>query len=123
MLGEKWLNRVGWHGKMHNKFLAIGFGFLIAFFTIGSVGSSADLQTAPGKAIEIGSRLELFVDWLLVDKIDGVEFRLHHIDSIEQKVSWKNDSALGAKAGRPVRLRFVMSECDLYSFRFSPTNP
>ena len=38
-------------------------------------------------------------------------------DSIEQKVSWKNAAALGAQAGRPVRLRFVMTECDLYSFR------
>ena len=33
---------------------------------------------APGKAIEIGSRLELFIDRLLVDKMEGVEFRLHH---------------------------------------------
>ncbi|QDU79169.1 hypothetical protein Pla110_08740 [Polystyrenella longa] len=40
-------------------------------------------------------------------------------DSIEQKVSWKQGSTLGAQAGRPVRLRFVMRECDLYSLKFT----
>ncbi len=39
-------------------------------------------------------------------------------DGIEQKVSWQKTSDLGALAGRPVRLRFVMTECDLYSLRF-----
>ena len=39
-------------------------------------------------------------------------------DGIEQKVSWQKTSDRGALAGRPVRLRFVMTECDLYSLRF-----
>jgi len=39
-------------------------------------------------------------------------------DEIERVVRWKTESRLGELAGRPVRLRFVMVECDLYSFRF-----
>jgi hypothetical protein len=39
-------------------------------------------------------------------------------DVIEQRVRWKNTSDLAAIAGKPVRLRFAMRECDLYSFRF-----
>ncbi|MBN2311841.1 MAG: hypothetical protein JXR94_22875 [Candidatus Hydrogenedentes bacterium] len=40
-------------------------------------------------------------------------------DKIEQVVQWNGDPALGALAGKPVRLRFVMLECDLYSLRFA----
>ncbi|MEO2034710.1 MAG: hypothetical protein ABGZ35_21740 [Planctomycetaceae bacterium] len=39
-------------------------------------------------------------------------------DQIERKVTWKNGSNLANLAGRPVRLRFVMSDADLYSIRF-----
>ncbi len=38
-------------------------------------------------------------------------------DRIEQAVSW-NGGDLGALAGRPVRLRFVMEDADLFSIRF-----
>jgi len=39
-------------------------------------------------------------------------------DAIEQTVAWKQDSAVGALAGRPIRLRFEMKDADLYSIRF-----
>lgn len=39
-------------------------------------------------------------------------------DKIEQSVAWKGNPGLGALAGKPVRLRIVMREADLYSFRF-----
>jgi len=42
-------------------------------------------------------------------------------DAIERRVQWKNNPDLAAIAGKPVRLRFALRECDLYSFRF--TNP
>ncbi len=38
-------------------------------------------------------------------------------DFIDKAMEWKSGD-LSAVAGRPVRLRFVMQECDLYSFRF-----
>ena len=39
-------------------------------------------------------------------------------DEIARAVKWEGDGDLGALAGKPVRLRFVMRECDLYSLRF-----
>jgi hypothetical protein len=41
-------------------------------------------------------------------------------DAIEQAVAWRGDPDLGALAGRPVRLRFALTDCDLYAFRFGP---
>lgn len=39
-------------------------------------------------------------------------------DQIERTVCWKQGSDLAQLAGRPIRLRFVMKEADLYSIRF-----
>jgi hypothetical protein len=39
-------------------------------------------------------------------------------DRIQQKVVWKRGSDLSALAGRPVRLRVVLRDAELYSFRF-----
>jgi hypothetical protein len=39
-------------------------------------------------------------------------------DHLERAVQWQGASDLGVYAGRPVRLRFVLQECDLYSLRF-----
>ncbi|QDU07616.1 hypothetical protein [Gimesia aquarii] len=39
-------------------------------------------------------------------------------DEIDGAVGWNGDRNLATLAGQPVRLRFVMKECDLYSFCF-----
>ena len=39
-------------------------------------------------------------------------------DQIERTVSWKQGSDLSALAGKPVRLRFVLKDADLYALRF-----
>jgi hypothetical protein len=39
-------------------------------------------------------------------------------DQIAQAVSWRGGSDVSALAGKPVRLRFVMKDADLYSLRF-----
>lgn len=41
-------------------------------------------------------------------------------DQIEQEVVFKSDKLLSETAETPIKLRFVMTECDLYSFRFMP---
>ena len=41
-------------------------------------------------------------------------------DSIERVVHWQSGPDLGALAGKPVRLRFVLEDADLYSIRFAP---
>ena len=40
-------------------------------------------------------------------------------DEIDHIVRWNSGSSVGVLAGKPVRLRFVMRDADLYSFRFS----
>ena len=44
----------------------------------------------------------------------------HVGDTIDGHISWRAGPDLKAWAGRPLRLRFVMTECDLYSFKFGP---
>ena len=39
-------------------------------------------------------------------------------DEIERVVTWKEGSDLATLASRPIRLRFVMKDADIYSFRF-----
>ncbi len=41
-------------------------------------------------------------------------------DEIERVVAWKGGHNVGRLAGRPVRLRFVMKDADLYAVRFQP---
>ena len=40
-------------------------------------------------------------------------------DAIGQTVRWEQGSDVSALAGRPIRLRFVMKDADLYSIRFA----
>ncbi len=39
-------------------------------------------------------------------------------DSIERKIEWKQGADVSSLAGRAVRLRFVLKDADVYSFRF-----
>jgi hypothetical protein len=39
-------------------------------------------------------------------------------DSVDRKVTWAGGSDVSALAGKPVRLRFVLNDADLYSFKF-----
>lgn len=39
-------------------------------------------------------------------------------DAIEQPVSWTKGSDVSSLAGKPVRLRFVMQEADLFAMQF-----
>ncbi len=40
-------------------------------------------------------------------------------DEIDGQVHWKSDTDLSTLAGKPVRLCWILQECDLYSFQFS----
>jgi hypothetical protein len=39
-------------------------------------------------------------------------------DNIGRAISWKNGSDVSVLKGKPVRLRFVLKDADLFSFRF-----
>jgi hypothetical protein len=41
-------------------------------------------------------------------------------DDLERTVTWKHGGDLSKLAGKPVRLRFTLSDADLYSFQFEP---
>jgi hypothetical protein len=41
-------------------------------------------------------------------------------DDLERTVTWKHGSDVSALAGRPVHLRFTLSDADLYAFQFQP---
>ena len=41
-------------------------------------------------------------------------------DALDRLVTWTGGSDIGKLAGKPVRLRFVLADADLYSFRFRP---
>ena len=42
-------------------------------------------------------------------------------DTVARNAIWKNNPDLSALAGKPVRLRFVMRDADLYSIKFEET--
>ena len=40
-------------------------------------------------------------------------------DSVEQTVTWNGRDDVSSLSGRPIRLRFVLRDADLFSYRFS----
>ena len=41
-------------------------------------------------------------------------------DTLRRIIPWKDNQTLASLSGKPVRLRFVLKDADLYSFRFGP---
>ena len=39
-------------------------------------------------------------------------------DELEREIRWKGGPDVGKLAGRPLRLRFVLRDADLFAFRF-----
>jgi hypothetical protein len=110
--------------------------------------------------LNLGSRRELFVDRLLIDRLNNTQLKLHEPvaggvairgdkpwegpgsigisvidagdrllmyyrscpaiigDEIKRVVAWKQGTDVSRLAGRPVRLRFVMKDADLFALRF-----
>ncbi len=91
-------------GELRTKRLVFAGDALFVNVSTGAAGSlRIEIQDASGQALP-GFRLDD------CQAIIG--------DAIERRVSWKNNPDLAAIAGKPVRLRFAMRECDVYSFRF-----
>jgi hypothetical protein len=81
-----------------------GSKLLINFSTSAAGSIRVEVQDANGEA---------FDGFALTD--------CHEIygDQIERAVKWRDGSNLGRLAGKPIRLRFVMRDADLYSICFS----
>ncbi|MCB1103775.1 MAG: hypothetical protein KDK74_03510 [Cephaloticoccus sp.] len=88
-------------------FTYTGDHLVINFATSGAGEVRVELQDAAGNPLP-GFSLEE-CDVLIGDRIDHT-------------VSWQGRESLSGYIGRPVRLKFVMSDADLYSFKF-PDGP
>lgn len=77
---------------------------LVVNFSAGAAGGlRVEIQDAAGEPLP---------GFTFADAVEQVG------DEIERVVSWKGGGDIGGLAGRPVRLRFVMRDADLYSLRF-----
>ncbi len=80
---------------------------LVVNFSTSAAGDiRVELEDADGRPIE----------GFALDDCDEV-----YGDEIERTVTWGERAELGALAGKPVRLRFLLRSADLFSFRFAKT--
>jgi len=92
-------------GEVVTKPLTFAGSELRINFATSAVGSvRVEVQDAEGRAIP-GYGLD-----------DMAEI---YGDELERPVAWKGGGEVGQLAGRPVRLRFVLRDADVFSFRFS----
>ena len=103
------------------------------FVSINAGYDQGELITRPFRFSGASLRLNYAasaVGWLRVEiqdsnygPIDGFGFddcRQVIGDKLDGLVRWRNGSDVSKLAGRTVRLRIVMSDCDLYALRFVP---
>ena len=91
-------------GELLTKPLTFSGGELLLNFSTSATGSlRVEIQTADGQPIP-GFAFADTTD-LFGDEINGT-------------YSWKSGADVSSLVGKPVRLRFVMQDADLYSFRF-----
>ena len=79
----------------------------INYSTAGAGGIRAELIGADGAPIS----------GFTLDECDAIKG-----DAIAGVVTWKENADVSQLAGKPVQIRFVMNEADLYSLRFVPDN-
>ena len=92
-------------GEMITKPLRFeGKRLVLNFATSAAGGIRVELQDAEGKPIP---------GYAADECVEIVGNRL------EWPVRWKNGDDVGALAGRPVRLRFIMKDADLFALRFA----
>ncbi|HIE52779.1 MAG TPA: hypothetical protein EYP85_13575 [Armatimonadetes bacterium] len=93
-------------GELVTKPLTFEGRELVINYATSAAGSiRVELQDAAGQPLP-GYRLE-----------EAIEI---YGDELERVVSWKNGSDVSPLAGRPIRLRFVLKDADLYAMRFRP---
>ena len=91
-------------GSLVTKPLTFTGRELVVNFSAGAAGSlRVELQDEAGKPLS---------GFALADSVEQIG------DEIERVVTWKSGPDLSQLAGRPVRLRFMMQNADLYSLRF-----
>lgn len=89
-------------------FLALLFALSAAHAGEAAGGIRVELQNAAGEPIP---------GFTLDDSVETIG------NEIERRVRWKQGADVGALAGQPVRLRFVMQDADLFALRFAEEKP
>ncbi len=93
-------------GEMVTKPLTFtGKRLMVNFATSAAGGIRVEVQDAAGKPIP---------GFALAESIELIG------NEIEREVAWKGGPDLGTLSGKPIRLRFVMKDADLYALRFAP---
>jgi hypothetical protein len=94
-----------WEGGelLTKPFIFNGEKLFINFSTSAAGGVRIEITDADGKAIEG------------FEKNNSVELIGNEI---EKEVTWEQDKNLSQLSGKPVRLRFLLSDAHIYSFRF-----
>ena len=96
-------------GELLTKPIRFAGGRLVLNFATGEGGSvRVEIQDADGTPLE-GYRLD-----------DCAEI---FCDSLRHVVRWHRTGDVRPLAGKPVRLRFVLRDADLYAFQFVPYEP
>ena len=91
-------------GEFATKPFTFAGGRLVINYSTSAAGSVwVEIQGASGAPVPSFAHQD-------ADEIIG--------DEIARAVSWKGNTDVGALAGNPVRLRFMMKDADLYSFHF-----
>ena len=92
-------------GEVLTKPLVFAGNELSINFSTSAAGSvRVEIQDAAGKPID---------GFALADCAEMIG------DSIARRVTWNSDGDFSTIAGKPVRLRLVLKDADVYSFRFS----
>jgi hypothetical protein len=105
------------------------------------------ISASQGEPLNLGNQRELFCDRHLIETLRGAQLMLHEpkdegavlpfdqpwegpfsgyctvvVDQsrfeIGRRAKWKSGADLGRFADKPVRLRFVVKDADLYAIRF-----
>ena len=75
---------------------------------------NASTSAAGGVRVEILDAVGRAIDRFTGDNV--IEF---FGDSVEQEVRWDQGPDVSSLAGKPIRLRFLIKDADLFSFRFA----
>jgi hypothetical protein len=96
-------------GELITKPLTFAGDRLLVNFSTSAVGGiRVEIQDAAGKPVP---------GFTLADSVETIG------NEIDRVVRWKSGPNLGKLAGRPVRLRFVMKDADLFALRFVGATP
>ena len=119
----------GWHGpgKILTRLTLRQDGFVSVHSTLKGGRLTTRPLTFSGTELElnlstsaIGSiKVEcLTVEGAVIDTFGIDQADETFGDSLDRKVTWDGWSGLKKLSGKPIRLRFTLSDADLYSFRF-----